>query len=114
MLKRFFDFLRSVDMLIWALFFTRAFGPGPLAGMSAIFFTETGTLGKALFRSAGEHRRQAARRHHVGRRRAGRGAALRRAAAGAAGVPQPVALLLGIQHPLGAPSSARSGPAASA
>jgi phosphonate transport system permease protein len=46
LLKRFFDFQRSVDMLIWALFFTRAFGPGPLAGMSAIFFTDTGTLGK--------------------------------------------------------------------
>ncbi|MGV8937924.1 MAG: phosphonate ABC transporter, permease protein PhnE [Allorhizobium sp.] len=45
-LKRFFDFQRSVDMLIWALFFTRAFGPGPLAGISAIFFTDTGTLGK--------------------------------------------------------------------
>ncbi len=44
--KRLFDFLRSVDMLIWALFFTRGFGPGPLAGMSAIFFTDTGTLGK--------------------------------------------------------------------
>jgi phosphonate transport system permease protein len=44
--KRMFDFLRSVDMLIWALFFTRAFGPGPLAGISAIFFTDTGTLGK--------------------------------------------------------------------
>ncbi|CAN7336929.1 phosphonate ABC transporter, permease protein PhnE [Rhizobium sp. LjRoot254] len=44
--KRFFDFQRSVDMLIWALFFTRAFGPGPLAGISAIFFTDTGTLGK--------------------------------------------------------------------
>jgi hypothetical protein len=38
--------MRSVDMLIWALFFTRAFGPGPLAGSAAIFFTETGTLGK--------------------------------------------------------------------
>ena len=46
LIKRFFDFLRSVDMLIWALFFTRAFGPGPLAGISAIFFTDTGTLGK--------------------------------------------------------------------
>lgn len=46
LLKRFFDFLRSVDMLIWALFFTRAFGPGPLAGISAIFFTDTGTFGK--------------------------------------------------------------------
>jgi phosphonate transport system permease protein len=44
--KRFFDFLRSMDMLIWALFFTRAFGPGPLAGSAAVFFTETGTLGK--------------------------------------------------------------------
>jgi phosphonate transport system permease protein len=44
--KRFFDFLRSVDMLIWALFFTRAFGPGPLAGISAIFFTDSGTFGK--------------------------------------------------------------------
>ncbi|GCA49449.1 phosphate-import permease protein PhnE [Sinorhizobium sp. KGO-5] len=44
--KRIFDFLRSVDMLIWALFFTRAFGPGPLAGISAIFFTDTGTFGK--------------------------------------------------------------------
>ena len=46
LLKRLFDFLRCVDMLIWALFFTRAFGPGPLAGISAIFFTDTGTLGK--------------------------------------------------------------------
>lgn len=45
-LKRLFDFLRSMDMLIWALFFTRAFGPGPLAGSAAVFFTETGTLGK--------------------------------------------------------------------
>lgn len=46
LLKRSFDFLRSVDMLIWALVFTRTFGPGPLAGMSAIFFTDTGTFGK--------------------------------------------------------------------
>jgi phosphonate transport system permease protein len=46
LLKRLFDFLRSMDMLIWALFFTRAFGPGPLAGSGAIFFTEAGTLGK--------------------------------------------------------------------
>lgn len=45
-IKRFFDFLRSMDMLIWALFFTRGFGQGPLAGISAIFFTDTGTLGK--------------------------------------------------------------------
>jgi len=52
--KRLFDFLRCVDMLIWALFFTRAFGPGPLAGSAAIFFTETGTLGK-LFSEALEN-----------------------------------------------------------
>lgn len=47
-LKRFFDFQRCVDIFIWALFFTRGFGPGPLAGISAIFFTDTGTLGKTF------------------------------------------------------------------
>ncbi len=46
MMKRAFDFLRSVDMLIWALFFVRGFGPGPISGIAAIFFTDTGTLGK--------------------------------------------------------------------
>ena len=50
-LKRFFDFMRSVDMLIWALFFTRAFGTGPLAGSAEIFFTEIGTLGKTYSES---------------------------------------------------------------
>lgn len=45
-LKRLFDLLRSVDMLIWALFFVRGFGPGPIPGIAAIFFTDTGTLGK--------------------------------------------------------------------
>lgn len=45
-MKRLFDFLRSIDMLIWALFFTRSFGPGPLPGIAAIFFTDTGALGK--------------------------------------------------------------------
>lgn len=44
--KRTFDLLRSVDMLIWALFFIRGFGPGPIPGIAAIFFTDTGTLGK--------------------------------------------------------------------
>jgi phosphonate transport system permease protein len=33
-------------MLIWALFFTRGFGPGPIPGIAAIFFTDTGALGK--------------------------------------------------------------------
>ena len=46
LVKRGFDFLRSVDMLIWALFFVRGFGPGPIPGIAAIFFTDTGTLGK--------------------------------------------------------------------
>lgn len=45
-MKRLFDFLRSIDMLIWALFFTRAFGPGPIPGIASIFFTDTGALGK--------------------------------------------------------------------
>ncbi len=45
-MKRLFDFLRSIDMLIWALFFTRGFGPGPIPGIAAIFFTDTGALGK--------------------------------------------------------------------
>ncbi len=45
-MKRAFDFLRSIDMLIWALFFTRGFGPGPIPGIAAIFFTDAGALGK--------------------------------------------------------------------
>lgn len=44
--KKFLDFLRAVDMLIWSLIFIRAFGQGPLSGALAIFFTDTGTLGK--------------------------------------------------------------------
>ncbi len=46
LMKRVFDLTRSVDMLIWALFFVRGFGPGPIPGIAAIFFTDTGTLGK--------------------------------------------------------------------
>ena len=46
LMKRLFDFIRSIDMLIWALFFTRGFGPGPIPGIAAIFFTDTGALGK--------------------------------------------------------------------
>ena len=45
-MKRVFDFLRSIDMLIWALFFTRSFGPGPIPGIASIFFTDSGALGK--------------------------------------------------------------------
>lgn len=45
-LRRLFDFLRGIDMLIWSLIFIRAFGLGPLTGALAIAFTDTGTFGK--------------------------------------------------------------------
>ena len=44
--KRFFEILRCVGLLVWALFFTRGFGPGPLSGIAAVFVSETGLLGK--------------------------------------------------------------------
>ena len=44
--KRYFEFLRCVGLLVWALFFTRGFGPGPLSGISAVFVSEVGLLGK--------------------------------------------------------------------
>ena len=52
--RRFFDFLRGIDTLIWSLIFIRAFGLGPLSGIFAIFFTDTGALGK-LFSEAIEN-----------------------------------------------------------
>lgn len=52
--RRMFDFLRGIDMLIWSLIFIRAFGLGPLTGALAIAFTDTGTLGK-LFSEALEN-----------------------------------------------------------
>lgn len=53
-IRRFFDFLRGIDTLIWSLIFIRAFGLGPLSGIFAIFFTDTGALGK-LFSEAIEN-----------------------------------------------------------
>jgi phosphonate transport system permease protein len=53
-MRRLFDLLRGVDMLIWSLIFIRAFGLGPLTGALAIAFTDTGTLGK-LFSEALEN-----------------------------------------------------------
>jgi len=44
--RRFFDFLRGVDALIWTVVLSRAFGPGPLTGALAILVTDTGTFGK--------------------------------------------------------------------
>ncbi|MFW6235601.1 MAG: phosphonate ABC transporter, permease protein PhnE [Desulfovibrionales bacterium] len=52
--RRLFDFVRGVDMLIWSLIFIRSFGLGPLTGSLAIAFTDTGTLGK-LFSEALEN-----------------------------------------------------------
>lgn len=45
-LRRFFDFLRGVDALIWTIVLARAFGPGPLTGALAILITDTGSFGK--------------------------------------------------------------------
>ena len=53
-IRRVFDFLRGIDMLIWSLIFIRAFGLGPLTGALAIAFTDTGSLGK-LFSEALEN-----------------------------------------------------------
>jgi phosphonate transport system permease protein len=44
--RRGLDVLRGVDSLIWALVFVRAVGLGPLAGVLAIFVSDTGTLAK--------------------------------------------------------------------
>ncbi|THH37182.1 phosphonate ABC transporter, permease protein PhnE [Aliishimia ponticola] len=52
--RRFFDFFRGVDALIWTIILTRAFGLGPLTGALAILITDTGTFGK-LFSEALEN-----------------------------------------------------------
>ncbi|MEE2944613.1 MAG: phosphonate ABC transporter, permease protein PhnE [Pseudomonadota bacterium] len=44
--RRFFDFLRGVDALIWTIILSRAFGLGPLTGALAILITDTGSFGK--------------------------------------------------------------------
>lgn len=49
--RRFMDMLRGVDQLIWALIFVRAVGLGPLAGIMAIFISDTGTLAKLFSES---------------------------------------------------------------
>ena len=47
-LRRLFDMLRGIDMIIWCLIFVRSFGPGLFTGIFAIAFTDTGTLGKLM------------------------------------------------------------------
>ncbi|MDC0474317.1 phosphonate ABC transporter, permease protein PhnE [Hyphomicrobiales bacterium] len=51
-IRRFLDFIRGVDILIWALIFVRAFGLGPLSGVLAIFVADTGTLSKLYSEAA--------------------------------------------------------------
>ncbi len=52
--RRFFDFVRGVDALIWTIILSRAFGLGPLTGALAILITDTGSFGK-LFSEALEN-----------------------------------------------------------
>lgn len=47
-LRRIFDCLRGIDMLIWSLILLRAFGPGLFTGIFAIALTDIGTLGKLM------------------------------------------------------------------
>ena len=44
--RRVFDICRGLDQLIWALVFVRAMGLGPIAGILAIFVSDTGVLAK--------------------------------------------------------------------
>lgn len=46
LVRRGLDVLRGVDQLVWGLVFVRAVGLGPLAGVLAIFISDTGTLSK--------------------------------------------------------------------
>ncbi len=53
-IRRFFDGMRGMDQLIWALAFVRAVGLGPLAGVMAIMAAEIAILAK-LFAEAIEN-----------------------------------------------------------
>jgi phosphonate transport system permease protein len=53
-LRRFFDGIRGIDALIWALMFVNVVGLGPFAGVMAIAVSDTGTLAK-LFAEAIEN-----------------------------------------------------------
>ena len=44
--RRVLDICRGLDQLIWALVFVRAMGLGPIAGILAIFVSDTGVLAK--------------------------------------------------------------------
>jgi phosphonate transport system permease protein len=52
--RRFFDGIRGIDTLIWALMFVNVVGLGPFAGVMAIAISDCGTLAK-LFAEAIEN-----------------------------------------------------------
>ena len=52
--RRFFDVIRGIDALIWALMFVHVVGLGPFAGIMAICVSDMATLGK-LFSEAIEN-----------------------------------------------------------
>ena len=52
--RRFFDFVRGVNALIFTIILSRAFGPGPMTGALAILITDSGSFGK-LFSEALEN-----------------------------------------------------------
>lgn len=52
--RRIFDWIRGIDVLIWALIFVNVVGLGPFAGIMAIAVSDIGTLSK-LFAEAVEN-----------------------------------------------------------
>ena len=46
LVRRFFDFIRGINVLIWALMFVHVVGLGPFAGIMAIFVSDAATLAK--------------------------------------------------------------------
>lgn len=44
--RRMLDVFRGIDQIVWGLVFVRAVGLGPLAGVLAIFISDTGNLAK--------------------------------------------------------------------
>ena len=100
-IKRFFDAVRGVDTLIWALIWINVVGLGPFAGVLAIATSDFGALGK-LFAEIIEFGRCEGTGRRAGRWRAaaGRGA-IRASPAGASGDCGTGPLFHRIEHALG-------------
>ena len=100
-IKLFFDAVRGVDTLIWALIWINVVGLGPFAGVLAIATSDFGALAKLfaeIIESADKKELEGVRAS--GGRRARR-SALRPAAAGAAGDRRPDPLFHRIEHAFG-------------